>query len=460
MNGPNVSGSIRRRLILQLLVAAALLAGLLYYSVRNVAGSAVEQTQDRILGSATLSIAEELRGGEDGVEIDIPYSAFSMLGAMGNDRIFYRIDVSGVTATGYDDLPPPDAPAAGLEPQFYSARYQDTDIRVAAVTRAVLVDGRQVPILVLVAQTRSAQASIIAGLQGRAAALGLGFFVLAAVLAVLTARSVLQPVNSLAEAVSRRGPQDLRPVSRPVPEELLAMVTALNGFIARLSGALSRTESFITEAAHYIRTPLATLRAQSEIALHQSRDPATSESLRRIIRLTDDTARAAGQLLDHAVVTHRADQRSDEVLDFGRLVADVVESARPTAEMRDIEFDVLRPPGPTPVVADPVLVETVIRNLVDNALKYSDEDGHVRLSVQRHDAVTELGVTDTGRGLAGADHQALAGRYRRGANVGDVVGSGLGLAIVAEVARAYGGGFELTEAQGGGACARFWLPSA
>ncbi len=460
MSPPNVSGSIRRRLIWQLLVAAALLTGLMYFAVRSVAGSAVERTQDRILGAATIAIAEELRGGEDGVEIDIPYSAFSMLGAMGNDRIFYRIDVDGVTATGYDDLPIAGEAAPGLDPTFHSARYQGDDIRVAVVSRSVLVEARQVPVLVIVAQTRSAQAAIIAGLQNRAAILGLGFFALASILAVLAARSVVQPVNSLAEALARRGPQDLRPVARTVPEEMEPMVAALNGFIARLAGTLSRTETFIAEAAHYIRTPLTTLRNQSEIALHQSNDPATSDSLRRIIRLADDTARSAGQLLDHAAVSYRADQRSDEPLDLSALVAGIVEGMRPSADLRDISIHFDAPPVPMRVVADRVLIETVIRNLLDNAIKYSREDGRIELTLAVADRLAALSVRDRGRGLSGAGLDQLKGRFKRGDNVGDVVGSGLGLAIVAEVAQAYSGQFELTEADGGGACARFSLPLA
>ena len=451
------AGSIRRRLVWQLVLAAALLAALLYYSIRTVADEAVELTQDRILGAAVLSMAEALRGGEDGVDIDIPYDAFSMLGAIGNDRIFYRFVVGDVTATGYHELPlPPQAPS-GLEPSFYSSNFQDEPIRVAAVSRRILVDNDPVSVLVLVAQTRVVQQSIVAGLANRAAALGLGFFGLAALLSAFMARSVLQPINELAGAVSRRGPQDLRPVARQVPVELQPMVRSLNGFISRLSGALSRTETFIAEAAHYIRTPLATLRTQSEIALHQSPDSETSDRLRRIIRLADDTARSAGQLLDHAAVIYRTDQRSDEALDLAGIVHDVSQSFRPSAELKDITISV-DAPEPQQVLADRVLVETVVRNLIDNAVKYSDSDSIVELHLAAKEGFAELRVSDSGRGLNGVDSAKLTERFGRGDNVADVVGSGLGLAMVTDVARAYRGKFELSERQGGGTCAIFSLP--
>jgi two-component system sensor histidine kinase TctE len=451
-------GSIRQRLILQLLVLVAVLSGGLYLSVRTVAGSAVETTQDAILGSATIAIAEELRGGEDGVAIDIPYTAFSMLGATGEDRVFYRILVDGATVTGYEDLPLADQPLGGLSPFFYTREYQSDTVRIAAVERSVIVGSRPVRVEVIVAQTRSAQDAIVAQMANRAAALGLGFFAIAALLSLLTARSVLQPVNNLAEAVGRRGPQDLRPVERPVPSELAPLVAALNQFIARLSGALIRTETFIAEAAHHIRTPLATLRAQAEIALRQSQDEAARAAIRGMIRSVDDSARTVGQLLDHAAVVYRTDQRTDEEIDLAALTRDMVAVFGPAAELRDIGFELQIPDKPVTMTADRLLLESAIRNLLDNAVKYSALEGLISVSLAVEGDQARLTVCDRGRGLSGAQSATLTGRFRRGENVADVIGSGLGLTIVREVAAAHGGDFRLTEREGGGACANLSLP--
>lgn len=454
------SGSIRQRLILQLLVLVAVLSWVLYLSVRTVAGSAVETTQDAILGSATIAIAEELRGGDDGVAIDIPYTAFSMLGATGEDRVFYRILVDGATVTGYEDLPLSDEPLGGLTPKFYTRSYQSDTVRIAAVERSVIVGSKPVRVEVIVAQTRSAQDAIVAQMANRAAALGLGFFAVAALLSLLTARSVLQPVKNLAEAVGRRGPQDLRPVERPVPSELAPLVAALNQFIARLSGALFRTETFITEAAHHIRTPLATLRAQAEIALRQSQDEAARAAIRGMIRSVDDSARSVGQLLDHAAVVYRTDQRTDEEIDLAALTRDMVAAFGPAADLREISFDLSLPDQPVTMTADRLLLESAIRNLLDNAVKYSALEGLISVSLLVEGGEARLSVRDRGRGLSGARSAALTGRFRRGTNVADVIGSGLGLTIVREVATAHGGEFKLTEREGGGACADLSLPLA
>ncbi len=456
---PATGGSIRRQLVVQLLIVAAVLSGLLYLSVRGVADTAVETTQDSILGAATIAIAEELRGGEDGVSIDIPYTAFSMLGSIGEDRVFYRILVGGETVTGYPDLALPESPpGSGLDPRFFTTSYDGSEVRAAAVVRSVLVEGRNTEVMVIVAQTRGAKDAIVAQMANRAALLGLGFFALAAVLSVITARSVLNPVQRLAEAVGRRGPDDLRPVERPVPSELAPLVRALNGFIARLSGALSRTETFIAEAAHHIRTPLATLRTQAEIALRKTDDESTRDSLRAMIRAADDSARSAGQLLDHAAVVYRTDQRTEERIDLCQLARDMSDSFGPTADIRDIDLTTDLCAPPVEITADRLLVESALRNLLDNAIKYSLPDGSVDVTVGTDGGRAVIRVLDRGRGLSGARTTQLTGRFRRGTNVADVVGSGLGLTIVREVARAQGGEFRITEREGGGTCAELSLP--
>jgi two-component system sensor histidine kinase TctE len=451
--------SLRRRLVLQLLALAAVLAVLLYVTVRTVADQAAEATQDAVLGAATLAIAEQLRVGDDGVELDLPYEAFSILGSISEDRIFYRIDVDGQTVTGYDDLPLPDMAKATVTPVFSTAAFRDTSVRIAAVGRTVLVNRKPAPVRVLVAQTRQGQEAIAQKVANRAAGLGLGFFVVAAVLSLLTAASALRPIERLADAVGRRGPHDLRAVDHPTPLELKPLVTALNGFIARLRTALNRTETFITEAAHHIRTPLATVRARSEIALRQTEDPELRETLRAVIRSVEESSRSAGQLLEHATVIYRSDRREDEEVDLARLVEASVRSLRPTAELRDLDLTLSGTDHPVMVRGDAMLLESAIRNLIDNAIKYSPDESEVSLDLTSDDAGHTLQIADRGPGLGGQAKSTLIKRFQRGSNTANVVGSGLGLTIVEEVAVAHGGRFDLTERKGGGACARLFLPS-
>ncbi|MCB2135601.1 MAG: sensor histidine kinase N-terminal domain-containing protein [Rhodobacteraceae bacterium] len=452
--------SLRLRLVLQLLGIAAVLAILLYFTVRTVAEQAAEATQDGVLGAATLAIAEGLQGGDDGVGLDLPYEAFSILGSISADRVFYRIDASGETLTGYADLPLPNETGASVAPVFYSTPYRDTEVRVAAVARTVRVARAPVQVLVLVAQTRLGQNAIAQRIANRAAALGLVSFLLAAALSLLTTGSVLRPINRLADAVGRRGPRDLRAVDHPTPAELRPLISSLNGFIARLKGALARTETFIAEAAHHIRTPLATVRARAEIAMRQANSEETRETLRAVIRAVEESSRSAGQLLDHATVVYRSDRLADKPVDLAALVVGLAAAFEPTAELKDLTIAVSGTNQTVTVQGDPPLLETALRNIIDNAIKYSPPETRIDLALAAADGEACIEVRDRGRGLSGQGQVRLAGRFQRGTNATDVIGSGLGLTIVEEVAAAHGGRFELTEREGGGACARLFLPLA
>ena len=455
--------SLRARLVLQLLVLAAVLAVVLFLAVRTVASDAAKETLDGVLGAATLVIADELRGSEEGITVDLPHEAFSILGSISEDRIFYRIAVEDATITGYSDLPLPSAaqaPAAPSAPVFYTAPYRNTEVRVALVRRVVLAGRLATPVTVIVAQTRSGQAAIAARAANRAAGIGLGVFALAAALSILTAGSVLRPINRLAEAVARRGPSDLRSFDHPTPAELRPLVESLNGLIARLRAALMRTETFIAEAAHHIRTPLATVRARAETALRRAETDEARETLRAVIRAVEESARSASQLLDHATVVYRSDRPARESVDLARLVDGLAQSFGPVAGLKDVSIATEGTETALAVVGDRLLLEAALRNMLDNAVKYSAPDTDISLRLSQAGGSACIEVADRGRGLSGGAQAALTRRFARGANVGDVVGSGLGLTIVEEVATAHGGRFELAEREGGGTCARFWVPLA
>ena len=443
--------SIRRRLTVLLLAGAAALSLGLWLLTRATAERAVVETQDGILRAVTLAVAEGLRAGPAGIEVDLPFSAFSILGAVGQDRIYYRIDVGARTVTGYPDLPLPET--AGVGAAVRGAQFRGAAVRVAAVERRLLLDGRDRTVRVAVAHGQRMREGIVADLSARAGLVGLGFFALAALLAVLTARAVTDPIRRLASAVARRGPDDLRPVGRRGPAELQPLVAALDGLMGRLDGSLARTETFIAEAAHHVRTPLSALRARAEVALRAA-DPATRDHLRAILRLSDATARTAGQMLDHAAVAHRSEQGAAEAVDLSQLARDVARAMAPVAEMRDVALR-LDAPGPVMVRADRVPLEAAIRNLVDNAVKYSPDEAAIEIATAADPP--RLWVRDRGRGLD-APPDALKARFARGANAGDVVGTGLGLSIADDVARASGGTLALSPRDGGGTCATLSWP--
>lgn len=449
--------SLRRRLVWQFVALSLLLVVALFFVVRFAAERASRASQDAVLGAAVISVGDGIRVVDEGLELDLPYATFSMLGAMGDERIFYSLTIGDRLVTGYDLLPPPDTVPGDLTPVFYSADYRGSRLRLAAITRRVLLENRMQEIGVVLGQTRYGQAAIARDTARSAVWIGLGFLALAVPLALWAARAVIRPVDRLAQAVTRRGPHDLRPVSHPTPRELVPLVGALNGFIARLRGALQLAETFIFEAAHRIRTPLSLVRTEAEMALTETSDEDTRARLRRMVRAIGESSRSANQILDHAMVLYRSDQFATAEIDLAALVRSVLRSVQPIAEMREIDIRDTGLHDPCPVQADERMVEVALRNMLDNALKYSQGEGEVSVMLAQRDGMARLSVADRGRGLPQGDTD-LTARFQRGSNVGDVVGSGLGLTIVAEVAAAHGGRFDLEPGKEKGACAILSLP--
>ena len=192
--------------------------------------------------------------------------------------------------------------------------------------------------------------------------------------------------------------------------------------------------------------------------MRQSPSEEARDEIRALIRAVEESSRTAGQLLAHATVVNRSDQLIEEPVDLTRLMRDLVATFQPTAELRDIALRLDLPEGEVTVRGDRPLLEVALRNLLDNAVKYSAEETLIDFRLSFADGHAEVIVADRGRGLSGQAQAQLAKRFVRGTNAGDVIGSGLGLTIVDEVATAHGGAFTLSDREGGGTCARLSLP--
>jgi two-component system sensor histidine kinase TctE len=450
--------SIRKRLFYQLAAVAAVLSLAFVLVVRGVASRAAEGTQDDILAASATAIADSLSSEQGEVTLELPYSALSMLGTINEDRVFYRVTVDGETLTGYADLPVTNVPTRLDVSAFSTEVYRGDEVRLASILRRVSNTATGSEVVVTVAQTRSGLAAISRRITVTATGVGLLFFLLATTLSLLAANSALRPLSRMTSAVTRRGPSDLRPVTAETPAELAPLVGALNSFMARLRSSLTRTEDLITEAAHRVRTPLATVRTQAEVTHRKLNKPEHKQAIRDMIRAIDESSRSAGQILDHAMVTFRADSLALDPLDLAALITETCDRLAPTADLKVIALLRELPDGPVPFKGDGIMLQAALHNILDNAIKYSPEDSDITVRIEANSAL-HMSITDQGRGFGDMDLESLTSRYSRGANVGDVVGSGLGLTIADEVARAHGGRLELSHSkEGQGACVSLILP--
>ena len=457
MKKPIIKGSIRRRLSGLLTLVAAIIAVFLYFLIQSVARQIAQSSQDNILVASAISIIDSSRFTKGELSIDLPYSSLSMLDTVTDERVFYSIKLDDKFLSGYKLLPQADVFKSN-NVAYLSSQFLDQDVRVVTVKRLFSINNHPVSLEVSVAQTLNGLKQTLAGTSRVSVIVGVTFFMITSILSFVLASSAVNPLARLTKSISKRGPKDLRPVAASVPAEMVPLVSSLNSLMHRLEKSLTRSEDFITEAAHRVRTPLTVVRAQAEITLRQIDKPRNRKNLKEIIRAIDESSRAAGQLLDHAMVTFRADNLALEKVNVCQLINDTVDRLRPLADLRDISLEV-ELFHPASVLGDTILLQNALYNIIDNAIKYSPIDSKVVTTVSSIDKNIQISVNDTGPGFNSGEPSKLIERFQRGENVEGIIGSGLGLTIVHEVVEAHNGHLEIKNLVGGGACVSFFLPS-
>ena len=443
--------SIRRRLVFLLLMGSATLALLLYFVVQSVARQAAQESQDNILAASAVSILDGVRLVEGQTDVDMPYSSLSMLDSVTDERVFYAIYLDANLLTGYPELVKLQTNTP-MAPVFSFGTLFDVDVRIVTVKRQI---GKN-EVFVSVAQTLNGQIKVLRNISTIALGVGFGFFVLSAILAFLIAESTIRPLNRLALSVSRRGPDELRPVSAPVPSEMLPLVKSLNNFMTRLKLSLQRSEEFIAEAAHRVRTPLAVVRTRTEILLREAKTKKSKAELLEVLNAIDDSSRTAGQLLDHAMVSFRLDNLSEDELEVQFLIEDVIDRISPLYDLKGIKIKNNSIQN-CKVMGDSILLQNALHNVLDNALKYCSENDTVTVKVKDVSQNCIIEIVDNGEGFP-QNSVLLTNRFTRGENTKGIVGSGLGLTIAKDVVEAHGGNITISNTEKGGACVTFTLP--
>lgn len=446
-----LQSSIRRRLVFLLLMGSATLAFLLYFVVQSVARQAAQESQDNILAASAVSILDGVKLVDGQTDVDMPYSSLSMLDSVTDERVFYAIYLDANLLTGYPELIKLQTNTA-MVPVFSFGTLFDVDVRIVTVKRQI---GKN-EVFVSVAQTLNGQIKVLRNISSIALGVGFGFFVLSAILAFLIAESTIKPLNRLTLSVSRRGPDELRPVSAPVPSEMVPLVNSLNNFMTRLKLSLQRSEEFIAEAAHRVRTPLAVVRTRTEILLREAKTKKSKAELLEVLNAIDDSSRTAGQLLDHAMVSFRLDNLSEDEIEVQFLIKDVIDRISPLYDLKGIQIKNNSIQN-CRIIGDSILLQNALHNVLDNALKYCSENDTVTVTVKDISQNCIIEILDSGEGFP-ENSALLTNRFTRGENTKGIVGSGLGLTIAKDVVEAHGGNITISNTEEGGACVTFTLP--
>jgi two-component system sensor histidine kinase QseC len=307
-------------------------------------------------------------------------------------------------------------------------------------------------LLVQVAERASARASIVQAL-GKAllwplvAALPL----LAAAIWLGVGRG-LRPLAELRRELGRRSAADLAPLSASsAPEEIAPLVAELNRLFGRIDEALQRERRLTADAAHELRTPLAALSTQAQVARRASSDASRNEALDAIVLGAERAARLAEQMLTLARLDSGHGQAARQAVELRGLVRDVLADITPHAVEKRIEV-ALDDGASVTIDGYAALLAIVMRNLIDNAVRYTPAGGHIRASVDSADGQVELKIADDGPGVPSSEMGRLGERFHRLAELmaDDVpTGSGLGLSIVRRIAELHGGEVRFAPGLGG-----------
>ena len=247
----------------------------------------------------------------------------------------------------------------------------------------------------------------------------------------------LRPVKRLRDEIAQRSPLDLRPiVESSVPREISPVVVTLNRLFTMLRAAGQSQQQFIANTAHQLRTPITGMQAQLDLLAAEPKAEPVKDRLLTLQVSIRQLARAANQLLTLA----RADPAANiaiknQLVDLNTLAGEVVAKFFDRALQSDIDLGVDL--QPVSIVADPSLLDDLLSNLVDNALKYTPAGGSVTVRAGIEQGRRYLSVEDSGSGIPEAERQRVRQRFYRMPN-SPGHGSGLGLAIVDEIARLYG----------------------
>jgi signal transduction histidine kinase len=268
----------------------------------------------------------------------------------------------------------------------------------------------------------------------------------------------LRPLGELRRELARRGPADLAPLdARRAPAEIEPLVAELNRLFGRIGETLERERRLTADAAHELRTPLAVLSTQAQVARRAASDAARNEALEAIVAGSERAARLIEQMLTLARLESGQGEGALQRAELRELARAVIAEAAPRALQKSLDI-ALEDGPPVELACHAPLLAVLVRNLVDNAVRYTPAGGRVRVTVAGDARAARLEVTDDGPGVPAQELERLGERFHRLA-AADESGSGLGLSIVLRIAELHRGRVRFAAGpRGAGLAVRVELP--
>ncbi len=438
---------LRSQLLTWLLVPLTLLLVVDAFVSYWVALSFSQRAYDRSLVEIAREVSLHLKIVDGQLALDLPPAARQVLFSDPSDRIYYEISaIDGRVVMGDPIAPPSRArPSTPRHEAFYDGTADGAPVRIVELRVGLEAGAAQPPAVVRVAETEVKRNGLAREILLSVVVPQILLILIAGVVVWMGVVRGLSPLERLQRAVASRLDRDLSPLEvKEVPGEVRPLLHSINGLLARLDSLFTLQSRFIADAAHQLKTPMAGFRAQLELALREQDPVRMRESVEKLHAGLDRLSRLINQLL--SLARNEPDAVQSVALmpvDLRALALDVATGWVPEALRHGIDLGFEAGEEAIVVQGDPERLRELLDNLLDNAVRYSREGGHVtiRVGAAPHPVVS---VSDDGPSIPVHERRRVFERFHRLlGNPQD--GSGLGLAIAQEIARIHGAQIRLDD---------------
>lgn len=391
---------------------------------------------DRTLANTLRVLAAQVIVENGETRLDMTPAARRLLRTDEDDSVFWLVqDDRGQILGGDRELP---LPALGTPSRPGEVLYRDDTLRDFGIRQAYIwmepASPGARPVLLTVAETLEKREQLANDIIKGVIIPQFVVLPIAVLLVWFGLSRGIAPLNALQQRLRARRPDDLSPLDEnAAPSEIAPLVGAVNDLLARLSATIQAQRRFVADAAHQLKTPLAGLRTQAELALRDATPEEMQFSLRQLVTGSEHATRLVNQLLLLANAEN-ADALPMAEVDLSALAQEQAQHWVPQAMLAGIDLGFEGPDTRVPVLGNALLLAELLNNLIDNALRYTPAGGHVTMRIRDGRSQAVLEVDDTGPGIAPGERERVFDRFYRVLGTG-VNGSGLGLAIVREIAQ-------------------------
>jgi two-component system sensor histidine kinase TctE len=387
------------------------------------------------LANALQVLGQQVEAHDDLVSLPMSASARLALRIREKDGVFWKaIGPNGDLLGGDGELPSPErSPHDQPNITYYENHtLRDFEIRIAYTWMDLSARGAG-PVLLVAAESVARRTQLANDIIKGVIIPQFIVLPIAVLLVWFGLSRGVAPINALQRKLRARKPDDLSPIDeRLAPSEIGPLITAMNDLLSRLEATLLAQKRFVADAAHQLKTPLAGLRTQAELAMRGEPQANTQASLEQIIAGTTRATRLVNQLLLMANAENPNTMEMSKI-DLTQLAQEHIHKWIHVALQKNIDLGFEGSDQPLFIRGQSLLLGEALNNLIDNAIRYTPAHGHITVGLHARSDRVVLAVEDSGPGIAPEERERVFDRFYRVLGSG-VDGSGLGLAIVREIA--------------------------